>query len=148
MTDIVERLRAEHPRKALMVEAADEIDRLRAEVKYWSEYESEAWLAMKAKIERLRGELDYKSEAVIPALRAEIERLRADLLAERDTRDRNDARIIREQRAEIERLRAALADVLPLAERYVGRSDGQPNAIYDCLANARRALENKSASEG
>lgn len=43
-------------------------------------------------------------------------------------------------RAENERLKAALSDVLPLAERYVGRSDGVQDATYDKIANARRAL--------
>ena len=40
--------------KALLDEANAENERLRGEVKRWSEHESEAWLAMQAELERLR----------------------------------------------------------------------------------------------
>lgn len=43
-------------------------------------------------------------------------------------------------KAELKRLWAALSDVLPLAERYIGRSDGVSDATHDKIANARRAL--------
>jgi uncharacterized small protein (DUF1192 family) len=55
--------RASKPKQAIPVEAVAEIERLRSQVEYWSEYQSESWLAMKADNERLRAALQIVADS-------------------------------------------------------------------------------------
>lgn len=86
--------------------------------------------SLRAENERLQADISMAVRANVEG-EAEIERLAAENCKLND--------LLMGCHAKIEQLRAALSDVLPLAERYIGRSDGVSDVIHDKIANARRA---------
>lgn len=170
MTDLIERLRSAKLRDVpeLLVEAADEIERLRGDRPDWAEYQRliNENREQQAEIERLQAKIDKLHEHCCPFcdMEAEIDALKAALQEQHDAINAHSAVLVQqrdEAYLEIKRLRASLnndmfekmADEIDSLETQIERLR---DALYeiahmdpirriqgDAQRVAKKALENK-----